>query len=33
MEQLVNERDEEITRIAKSIEELSQIFKGSLDLT
>ena len=30
MEELVNERDEEITRIAKSIEELSQIFKGPL---
>jgi len=27
MEDIVNERDEEITRIAKSIEELSQIFK------
>lgn len=26
-EQLVNERDEEITRIARSIEELAQIFK------
>ena len=26
-EQLVNQRDEEITRIAKSIEELAQIFK------
>jgi syntaxin 16 len=26
-EQMVNERDEEITRIARSIEELAQIFK------
>jgi hypothetical protein len=30
MEDIVNERDEEITRIAKSIEELSQIFKGQV---